>query len=117
MLDFINCGEGPDPTRVHKTELDERKDAAVTRAGWAFKKGQQVFENYGQPNHIYLTYHGFALEHNSHDCALMSLGMMPQEHARVDWGNKELLNLARGMGLAPPKVCEPTRITLVHKRF
>lgn len=41
---------------------------AITHAPWAFKKGDQVFENYGQPNHIYFQYHGFSLEDNTHDC-------------------------------------------------
>ena len=27
-----------------------------------FKAGEQLFENYGQPNHIYFTYHGFLLQ-------------------------------------------------------
>jgi len=42
MLDFINCQEGPDPTRLHRTDLDEVKGAAVTLAPWDFKEGEQV---------------------------------------------------------------------------
>jgi hypothetical protein len=34
---------------------------AVTYAPWGFAEGEQVFENYGQPNHIYYMYHGFSL--------------------------------------------------------
>jgi hypothetical protein len=30
--------------------------------------GEQLFENYGQPNNIYFLYHGFSLVENSHDC-------------------------------------------------
>ena len=56
-------------TSVHKTTLDESNNA-ITRAAKAFKKGEQIFENYGQPNHIYFMYHGFTLgENNTHDCA------------------------------------------------
>lgn len=29
--------------------------------GATYGKGEQVFENYGQPNHIYFTYHGFSM--------------------------------------------------------
>jgi len=42
---------------------------AITKAGWTFAKGEQLFENYGQPNHIYFEYHGFSLAENTHDCA------------------------------------------------
>ena len=68
MLDLINCMEGPDPSRVHSTSLDNSGQNAITKAPWEFKKGEQLFEPYGQPNHIYLMYHGFMLEQNSHDC-------------------------------------------------
>lgn len=68
MLDFINCKEGRDPSAVHSTVLDEEGRYAVTRAGDDFEAGEQVFENYGQPNHIYYLYHGFSLAANSHDC-------------------------------------------------
>ena len=68
MLDLINCMEGPDPSRVHSTSLDNSGQNAITKAPWEFKKGEQLFEPYGQPNHIYLMYHGFMLAQNSHDC-------------------------------------------------
>lgn len=50
------------------TYLPTQGENAITHAPWAFKKGDQVFENYGQPNHIYFQYHGFSLEDNTHDC-------------------------------------------------
>ena len=74
MLDLVNCAEGPDPSRVHSTWLDaETKSYAVTKGAWDFKKGEQLFEPYGQPNHIYFAYHGFVLDHNAHDCVKMDL--------------------------------------------
>ena len=74
LLDLVNCAEGPDPTRVHSTWLDEETQSyAVTKGAWNFKKGEQLFEPYGQPNHIYFMYHGFLLDHNSHDCVQMDL--------------------------------------------
>jgi histone-lysine N-methyltransferase SETD3 len=54
LLDMINCMEGPNPKRLHKTDMDASGKNAETKAPWGFKKGEQVFENYGQPNHIYM---------------------------------------------------------------
>ena len=93
MLDFINCIEGPDPTKVHSTLLQESmlsgfsESYAVTKAGWAFKEGEQLFENYGQPNHIYFTYHGFSLKNgaNSHDCVYLEFSMTSEEVQAIDW--------------------------------
>lgn len=73
LLDLVNCMEQLNgaglPTTVHKTFVDE-SNYAITKAARAFKKGEQIFENYGQPNHIYFMYHGFTLgENNTHDCA------------------------------------------------
>jgi len=73
MLDMINCLEGPDPEVVHKTDLDATGKYADTFAPWDFNTGDEVFENYGQANHIYFVYHGFILEENTHDCVFMSL--------------------------------------------
>ncbi len=58
--------------------------------------GEQLFENYGQPNHIYFMYHGFVLPDNSHDCAHLELSMSPSDRARVDASKAEfLLNVSR----------------------
>ena len=73
LLDMINCAEGPDASRVHETNLDESGRNAVTSAKWSFGAGEEVFENYGQPNYIYLLYHGFVLDKNSHDCIHMRI--------------------------------------------
>jgi hypothetical protein len=88
MLDFVNCAEGPDPTKVHSTELDESERNAVTVASWDFKMGEQVFENYGQPNSIYFSYHGFSLPwgQNSHDCVQHELQLTDDEARQIDWG-------------------------------
>ena len=93
MLDFVNCAEGPDPTKVHSTSLQESllsgftESYAVTKAAWAFSAGEQVLENYGQANHIYFTYHGFALEDgaNTHDCVHLEFSLTPDEVQRIDW--------------------------------
>jgi len=70
MLDMINCMEGPsNPERVHSTRLDAKGTSAVTLAPWAVPKGEQVWENYGQPNHIYFEFHGFSLPSHPRLCA------------------------------------------------
>lgn len=83
MLDFVNCQEGPsNPARVHSTTTMKTTAGdvvAVTRAPWAFQRGDQVFENYGQPNHIYFMYHGFVLPGNTHDCLHIDFVMTEKE--------------------------------------
>ena len=73
LLDLINCNQGPNPRRVHKTDLDGARKHALTKAPWRFAKGAQVFENYGQPNHIYFQFHGFSFVPNAHDCLMVRL--------------------------------------------
>jgi len=74
MLDLVNCAElnaiGGEIAAAHKTKLDEGHNA-VTHASTKFERGDQVLENYAQPNHIYFVYHGFVLEENTHDCILI----------------------------------------------
>ena len=77
LLDMINCIEGPDPSRVHSTYLED--GLATTKAGWKFSRGEQFYENYGQPNGIYFLYHGFVLSDNTHDCARVDLGAKSED--------------------------------------
>ena len=51
LLDLINC-QDLTPSRVHRTDYDGALRAAVTRAPRAWAEGEQVFEDYGQPNHV-----------------------------------------------------------------
>ena len=48
-----------------------------------------MFENYGQPNHIYFQYHGFSITDvdngNSHDCVHFEFNITQEEGSRVDW--------------------------------
>jgi hypothetical protein len=57
--------------------------------GRTFEKGDQLFENYGQPNHIYFQYHGFSLGPedggNSHDCVHFTLNITQAEGLVIDW--------------------------------
>ena len=66
LLDLINSDiKG----RAHETKIVD--DVAVTRASRRITKGSQVFENYAQPNYLLFSYHGFLLEDNPNDCALL----------------------------------------------
>lgn len=59
---------------------------AVTYSPWAFKEGEQLFENYGQPNHQYFMYHGFTMANNTHDCVNVRIGIpagTTEEEAKV----------------------------------
>jgi len=84
MLDFINCEENrKDPKRLHATKLDSSKKYAVTYSNDEYEEGDQLFENYGQPNHIYFLYHGFILPDNSHDCIHYNLFFEGNEYSRL----------------------------------
>lgn len=91
LLDLVNCKEIRDEEEagsvnaVHKTYLDNARNA-VTKATLTYKEGDQIFENYAQPNHIYFSYHGFSLgDNNTHDCALWSgLGITSKDEGAKD---------------------------------
>jgi hypothetical protein len=100
MLDFINCIEGPEGSRVHSTALDDTGKYALTKSPWSFNKGEQVFENYGQPNHIYYTYHGFILPINKHDCVSFELSMTTEEIQRINWSDDRIRGIANYIRLS-----------------
>lgn len=72
LLDLVNAdNEGyAHETRLESHEETEQK-MAVTRASRPVGKGEQVFENYAQPNYLLFAYHGFLLLENPNDCALL----------------------------------------------
>lgn len=106
MLDFINCIQGPDPYSIHSTKTDDNKEFAITNAAWDFKEGEQLFENYGQPNHIYYQYHGFILEENVHDCVNFPIGIDNDEGEAVDWIKaKDIVQRLRLRGVAAFSTC------------
>jgi hypothetical protein len=51
--------------------------------GDSFEEGEQLFENYGQPNHVYYLYHGFILPDNAHDCVHYHLFFENKEFGRL----------------------------------
>uniref|UniRef100_A0A7S2WNH5 Rubisco LSMT substrate-binding domain-containing protein n=1 Tax=Rhizochromulina marina TaxID=1034831 RepID=A0A7S2WNH5_9STRA len=97
LLDLINCQEmAYDPSRVHGTNLDDTGRFAVTLSPAPFQPGEQLFENYGQPNYIYFQYHGFVLEENTHDCVLVSIKIDEKDPGAADLG--QLREAMRRMG-------------------
>ncbi|KAL7492110.1 hypothetical protein ACHAWT_001862 [Skeletonema menzelii] len=66
LLDLVNADI---VGRAHETKVEE--SSAVTRASRPVKRGEQVYENYQQPNYLLFAFHGFMLDHNPSDCALL----------------------------------------------
>eukprot|EP00164_Ancoracysta_twista_P007306 GFYU01010344.1.p1 GENE.GFYU01010344.1~~GFYU01010344.1.p1 ORF type:complete len:606 (-),score=219.40 GFYU01010344.1:25-1611(-) len=102
LLDLINCKVGPNPQRVHSTDYDYKKDTADTRAGWTFDEGEQLFEDYGQPNWTYYFYHGFFLEDNYHDCVKMHMTIDP---LLSDTKKKKATSNMRSAGQSEVEIC------------
>ena len=88
----MNCRQGKAGAPVHATREQRDSDGsrwAVTLSPSGLFPGEQVFEDYGQPNHIYFMYHGFSLgsgsdsdsdsdsnsefSGNRHDCARLDV--------------------------------------------
>lgn len=82
MLDMVNCDPGPKQEQPHVHQTVREGDRAVTRAGWAFKKGDEILENYGQHNYYYFTNHGFFLDYNPHDCYNVDLPPVTRDVTR-----------------------------------
>ncbi|GFH49757.1 hypothetical protein CTEN210_06233 [Chaetoceros tenuissimus] len=101
LLDQVNCKhlktEHGSDVRPHATVVDKNGNA-LTKASTTFKKGEQVFEHYSQPNHIYFTYHGFIIEENNQDCLLINSLTPALEN------QKERL-LKEGFGSFSPSFC------------
>jgi len=63
--------------RPHQTKLDASGTFADTAAARPYAEGEQVFENYAQPNHQFFRYHGFSVVNNTQDCLLFNLRVAP----------------------------------------
>jgi len=95
MLDMVNCKDHP--TRKHSTTRNLETDSTNTRAIWAVKSGEQLFENYATTNRDNLMYHGFVLEQNSFD----SIQFQLPAAATVMSDRPSLLPILRGARLQP----------------
>jgi hypothetical protein len=115
MLDFINCKENEaKPDLLHSTVMDEKGAHAVTKGGGLFPAGTQVFENYGQPNHIYFMYHGFTLDNNTHDCVNIEFTMSKLEAQRHASSKvKGVMELSMRLGI--PSQSKPMEMTACMK--
>ncbi len=67
LLDLVNADI---IGRAHETTVEE-PSLAVTRASRPVTCGDFIFENYQQPNHLLFAFHGFMLDNNPSDCALL----------------------------------------------
>jgi hypothetical protein len=108
MLDLINCAEMNNSegkiAAAHKTSLDEDNNA-ITKASITFGQGDQVFENYSQPNQILFLYHGFVIEENSQDCILVkSIGDHSNKGIEESEENRQRL-VKNGFRSFIPSVC------------
>ena len=57
MLDLVNAADAseiPRDASVHSTlpSLHSGEPSTITRAAWGFDRGDQLLEDYGQPNHV-----------------------------------------------------------------
>lgn len=67
MIDIVAIRENPsNPTKIQK--ITSENNVAEAKAISDFAAGEQVYDNLGQSNDIYLLYQGFVLENNFHDC-------------------------------------------------
>ena len=62
-----------------------------------------MFEDYGQPNHIYFLYHGFLIKGNKHDC--LEVDLTPGPGATRDTHMKLRRVFSRN-----PRVCLSSKI-------
>jgi hypothetical protein len=68
MIDFVSIRENPrNPSKIQKINVDNNLRLEA-RAIVDFSKGEEVYDNLGLSNDLYLIYHGVVLENNFHDC-------------------------------------------------
>lgn len=74
MMDLINSHQNMlESNKVIRPVLDLTGDNVYIYANWYFKKGEQVFTDYGMPNHQLFMNYGFSEEINYHDCYFLPL--------------------------------------------
>ena len=76
LLDLVNADS---VGRPHETLPESGSESViVTKATRSLEVGEQLFENYAQPNYLLFSYHGFILENNPNDCAVMQISLDPR---------------------------------------
>ncbi|CUF80648.1 membrane-associated protein, putative [Bodo saltans] len=68
-----DCGDDDDECEQKDADPAMADVFVATRATDTFLEGDEVFENYGETNSFYLLFHGFVLNDNSKDCAMLTL--------------------------------------------
>lgn len=68
MLDFVAIRENQrNPSKVQKITLNNNQIVEAKSLS-DFSKGEEVYDNLGLSNDVYLVYQGLVLENNFHDC-------------------------------------------------
>lgn len=73
MIDLVNAEPNPDKNKTITLRVSEDGKYIEMLSNKDFKKKEQVFVDYGEPNHRLFTKYGFVLENNIHDCYYMPL--------------------------------------------
>ena len=64
----MNCNIGKEPRESHRSVYNLANGTIETSAIQRLNVADEVFDNYGQSNSIYVQFHGFLLEQNPQDC-------------------------------------------------
>ncbi|KAL3806958.1 hypothetical protein ACHAXA_011375 [Cyclostephanos tholiformis] len=93
LLDLVNAD---DKGVAHQTRLVDwegvKSKMAATAATRNVKRGDQVFQNYAKPNYLLFMNHGFLLEENAYDCALVD-GISVQHSTAPSFCIKDLASI------------------------
>lgn len=114
LLDLINCKSDNDNgiiPRIHVTDYDWNGKTADTRAGRNFDIiGEEIFENYAQPNHVYTLFHGFLLDKNPHDCLRVDYLVTEEKSSAMKENKQVLIEIMKQNGFYRPfdTFCIPT---------
>jgi len=114
LLDLVNCAEvvGSTGNIIAPHVTQKEVDHVITRASFSYKHGDQIFENYSQPNYIYFMFHGFILENNHKDCILIDrVGHLESQHVdKTESIEKRLVQ--NGFESLSPSFCLQDKKTL-----
>lgn len=73
MLDLVDIKENSkNPTKIQKITVSQDQ-LVEAKAISDFSQGEEVYDNLGLSNDIYLVYHGIVLESNFYDCYNLQL--------------------------------------------
>ena len=73
VLDLVNSRAESDPSKVMRRHRNHNIGAFDLHATKDYKKGEQVLEYYGHPNHELVLRHGFFLDENANECVKINI--------------------------------------------